>query len=339
MSVRLWVIAVIGLTAVIWALAACGGSDENADDVAAPQTAELDANGSADSEEDVDSVSDDSENGDVGSVSDDGSGDSDSNGDDPQAPCPPDDKDCDGFTNVDDNCPDTANGDQADGDQDDVGDACDPCPNNPTRTQLPCSGNSTPPCSGVSFGGEAGPIMVPAQVQVDGQQMAATELAVTTVSGQSGLALACLPGSSGGGGPQFFCDDFDFDGLEAFVLDAPGNDRYFALSTVPDTVTINAVDCDDADSAPGALADPDGLTQPVNIDNLIRQARSVLPDLAVRPPSDSSDSSPRFDLVDPQVDLNGPQLNLADPQLDLADPEFDRLDEADGLLERLEVPE
>jgi hypothetical protein len=34
----------------------------------------------------------------------------------------------DGFCDIDDNCPDVYNGDQADGDMDGLGDACDPCP-------------------------------------------------------------------------------------------------------------------------------------------------------------------------------------------------------------------
>jgi len=55
--------------------------------------------------------------------------------------CPkpnPDDRDGDGIINADDNCPAAANPDQADADNDDIGDVCDACPNYPNPNGQPC---------------------------------------------------------------------------------------------------------------------------------------------------------------------------------------------------------
>jgi len=52
----------------------------------------------------------------------------------PDAAGPPLDTDGDGVPDVDDNCPQVANPDQADEDGDHVGDACDPCPPFPDMT-------------------------------------------------------------------------------------------------------------------------------------------------------------------------------------------------------------
>jgi hypothetical protein len=66
----------------------------------------------------------------------------DSGGDD-DAPIdvpPSDDRDGDGVTNVDDNCPDAANSDQHDEDNDALGDPCDPCPPSADSTDSDADG-------------------------------------------------------------------------------------------------------------------------------------------------------------------------------------------------------
>lgn len=54
----------------------------------------------------------------------------------------PDDRDCDGVLNANDNCPDLANPDQANSDNDDYGDICDNCPEdmNPSQNDTDADG-------------------------------------------------------------------------------------------------------------------------------------------------------------------------------------------------------
>jgi hypothetical protein len=66
-------------------------------------------------------------------------------------PAPPPDADGDGVTDADDNCPRVANADQADGDSDGSGDACDPLVTaqqqntTPTPAAQPAAADTTPP--------------------------------------------------------------------------------------------------------------------------------------------------------------------------------------------------
>jgi hypothetical protein len=81
-------------------------------------------------------------------------GDSDNDGEgDVCDPCPlspgstdclgdPNDLDGDGVVNSDDNCPNAGNADQADGDSDGKGDACDPCPMDANPGAATCPGNA-----------------------------------------------------------------------------------------------------------------------------------------------------------------------------------------------------
>jgi len=127
----------------------------------------------------------------------------------------PNDRDADGILNAADNCPDTANPDQADGDMDGLGNACDPCPMAPNP-----AGSA---CPSTVYAVKRGMAAVGARVTVTGP--------VVTALSRNGFYMQVAPGDMGYMGADA-SGLFVYTGAEPMVR--PGERVTVANATVAD---------------------------------------------------------------------------------------------------------